>query len=107
MTSPQVTAKIIYSKPGTQPPVYLAGTFSEPEWDPIELEYTTEGEEHQFYKEVQVQENEQYQYKFRIGSGDWWVLNEDAPTGMHGQRSQGSSSIYLATKMLQYLYDFP
>jgi hypothetical protein len=35
----------------------------------------------EFTKEVSVQEGKQYQYKFRVGDGEWWVLNEQAPIG--------------------------
>jgi hypothetical protein len=46
------------------------------------MQYTTnEADEHEFYKEVQVEEGNVYQYKFRVGEGDWWMLNEDSPTG--------------------------
>ncbi len=38
-------------------------------------------DEHVYQKEIEVEEGEEYQYKFRIGLGDWWVLNEDSPTG--------------------------
>lgn len=72
---------VTYAKPGTQPPVYLAGSFSEPEWHPEEMEFTTEGTEHQFHKKILAEEGGSFQYKFRIGNGDWWVLNEEAPTG--------------------------
>jgi hypothetical protein len=72
-----------YSKPGIQPPIYLAGSFSNPAWQPQEMLYTTnEANEHDFYKEVQVEEGHEYQYKFRVGEGDWWLLNEDSATGM-------------------------
>ncbi|KAI9742600.1 MAG: hypothetical protein M1818_003741 [Claussenomyces sp. TS43310] len=79
MTSTKVTRKVTYVKPGTQPPIYLAGSFSEPAWHPEEMQYTTNGPEHEFYKEVMTDEGAQHQYKFRIGSGEWWVLDEDAP----------------------------
>jgi hypothetical protein len=73
---------IRFSKPGTQPPIYLAGSFSHPEWDPQEMEHETKADgELEFTKEVEVQEGKQYQYKFRVGEGEWWVLNEEAPTG--------------------------
>jgi len=77
-----VPVLITYRKAGTQPPLYLAGTFSEPRWHPIEMEYTTEqGGEHTFQKEVHVRPRDTLQYKFRVGDGDWWVLDEDSPTG--------------------------
>lgn len=36
---------------------------------------------HTFTKTVEVEPQAKYQYKFRVGEGDWWILNEDAPTG--------------------------
>jgi hypothetical protein len=75
-----ISVMVKYSKPGTQPPVFLAGSFSE--WQPQEMSFTTDdNNEHEFYKEVQVDEGNKYQYKFRVGPGDWWVLNENSPTG--------------------------
>lgn len=45
------------------------------------MEYTTEEDgEHTFTKEVSAEAGSRVQYKFRVGTGDWWVLNEDAPT---------------------------
>jgi len=110
MTSAKVTAKITYSKSGTQPPVYLAGTFSTPAWEPMEMEYTTEGEEHEFFKEVLVDQNEEYQYKFRIGLGDWWVLNEEAPTGMYhpaNSRRQLSTKRYYRHRLGCHFFSDP
>ncbi|KAE8454152.1 hypothetical protein EG329_005077 [Mollisiaceae sp. DMI_Dod_QoI] len=75
------TVTVKYSKPGTQPPIFLAGSFSDPAWHPQEMEYTTDkNNEHEFYKKVQVEGGKEYQYKFRLGLGDWWTLNEDSPT---------------------------
>ena len=77
-------ATIKYAKPGTQPPIYLAGSFSNPPWIPLPMQYTTdEHNEHEFFKEVAVEEGHDYQYKFRIGEGDWWMLNENSPVGKH------------------------
>jgi hypothetical protein len=82
MTSQTVTVTVTYSKPGAQPPIYLAGSFSDPEWQPEEMQYTTdENNEHEFHKKVEVEKGKEYQYKFRLGPGDWWTLNEDSPTG--------------------------
>ena len=76
------TATVKYSKPGTIPPIYLAGSFSS--WEPQEMQYTTDANnEHEFFKEVEVEQGKEYQYKFRLGHvGDWWILNEDSPTGI-------------------------
>jgi hypothetical protein len=82
MTARKSIVSISFSKPGIQPPVYLAGSFSNPAWLPQPMPFTVgQGNEHQFHATVEVEEGGEYQYKFRIGEGDWWVLNEDSPTG--------------------------
>ncbi|KAF6828607.1 hypothetical protein CMUS01_08513 [Colletotrichum musicola] len=76
-----VSVTITYRQPGTQPPIYVAGSFSDPQWQPLEMQFTTDDAgEHTFYKDVEVPPGSQIQYKFRVGPGDWWVLNEDAAT---------------------------
>jgi hypothetical protein len=83
MAAISVQVTITYRKEGTQPPIYLAGSFSEPPWQPDEMTYTIEENgEHTFRKDFKVEPNAEIQYKFRIGPGDWWVLDEDAPIGM-------------------------
>ena len=73
---------IKFAKAGTQPPVYLAGSFSDPAWEPREMQHkVAEDGEAEYTLEVMVEEGKEYQYKFRMGLGDWWVLNEEAPTG--------------------------
>ena len=37
--------------------------------------------EYKFTKAVEVEEGQQYQYKFRVGEGDWWLLNEGEQIG--------------------------
>lgn len=83
--------RIVYSKPGTQPPIFVAGSFCE--WQPQEMQFTTDAQgEHKFIKVVEVEEGQTYQYKFRIGEGDWWTLNEDEPTGMYSLMARPSTS---------------
>jgi len=83
MTSETIPVTITYQKAGSQPPVFLAGSFSDPAWAPQEMSFTTdEHGEHTFHKEVFTEEGSTIQYKFRIGQGDWWVLDEDAQTGI-------------------------
>lgn len=83
MSSKKVFVTLTYASPGAVPPIFLAGSFSEPAWHPQEMEFRAdENGELQFHKEVQVEEGAQFQYKFRIGTGEWWALNEQAPTGM-------------------------
>ncbi|KAG9241373.1 hypothetical protein BJ878DRAFT_545315 [Calycina marina] len=70
-----------YVKPGTKPPIYLAGDFSSPEWLPLPMEwYSTNDGEYEFHKDINVLEGQEYQYKFRVGEGEWWTLDENAPT---------------------------
>lgn len=81
MAAARIPAVITYRKPGTQPPLYVAGTFSDPPWQPYEMDYTTrEDGELEFTKEVYCEPGSTIQYKFRIGEGDWWVLKDDGPT---------------------------
>lgn len=82
MASHQVTTLITYRNPGTQPPVFVAGSFSDPEWHPQAMEYAidTNGD-FVFTRAVTVEAGSRFQYKFKIGSGDWWALDENGPTG--------------------------
>ncbi|KAK0748589.1 hypothetical protein B0T21DRAFT_356858 [Apiosordaria backusii] len=81
MPSDKIPAVITYQKPGTQPPIYVAGTFSNPPWHPEEMGYTIQEDgEHFFQKEVHGEPGSKHQYKFRIGNGDWWDLAPGQPT---------------------------
>ncbi|KAL2128008.1 hypothetical protein VTI74DRAFT_9854 [Chaetomium olivicolor] len=80
MASAQIPVVISYHKPGTRPPLYVAGTFSEPPWQPFEMDYITrEDGEYDFRKEIHADPGAKIQYKFRLGGGDWWVLKDDGP----------------------------
>ncbi|EMR89569.1 hypothetical protein ACHAPC_005094 [Botrytis cinerea] len=80
MADTKTSVVITYSKPGTAPPIYLAGSFPESGWQPREMEYKNVSNDHYvFSKAVEVEEGKEYQYKFRIGNGDWWMSDEDAP----------------------------
>jgi 1,4-alpha-glucan branching enzyme len=81
MAATRVPLTITYRLAGTQPPIFVAGEFSEPPWDPQEMEYTSDKDgEHTFTKRVLAKAGSKVQYKFRVGTGDWWVLDESAPT---------------------------
>ncbi|KAM0286297.1 hypothetical protein ACHAQH_001028 [Verticillium albo-atrum] len=81
MATSKVPITLTYRKPGTQPPLFVAGTFSDPQWEAQEMQVTTgEDGEHTFFKPLHLPPGSKIQYKIRIGTGDWWVLNEDAPT---------------------------
>ncbi|KAL2752522.1 hypothetical protein ACRALDRAFT_2029739 [Sodiomyces alcalophilus JCM 7366] len=77
----KVPATVTFQKPGTQPPLFIAGSFSDPPWEPQEMPFTTdEAGEHVFTKTIHLSPGSQVQYKLRVGLGDWWILNEGAPT---------------------------
>ena len=81
MAAPKIPVTISYHAPGTKPPLFVAGTFSDPQWEPMEMEYDTgEGGELVFKKIVSAELGTEIQYKFRVGTGDWWVLSENTPT---------------------------
>ncbi|KAL8902953.1 MAG: hypothetical protein Q9207_004253 [Kuettlingeria erythrocarpa] len=75
--------KITFDSPGACPPVYVAGSFTVPKWQPKELNYSLNKSD-----EDKVVEHPSYtfsrtfdlpvgtfQYKFRLGHGDWWVCD--------------------------------
>ena len=83
MADSTVPITIAYRAPGIQPPLFVAGSFSHPQWVPQEMDYTTgEDGEFNFSKAFDVEPNAKIQYKFRVGPGDWWVLDEGAPIGI-------------------------
>ncbi|KAF4335106.1 hypothetical protein FBEOM_11030 [Fusarium beomiforme] len=78
--SSKTPCTIIYKKPGTSPPVFLAGSFTDPQWQLQEMEYTTDQNgNHTFQSEVMLEPDWDYQFKLRIGN-DNWVLAENYPT---------------------------
>jgi hypothetical protein len=93
MSDQRQIVRVTYRQPGTKPPIYLAGSFTSPPWEPRELQYVkkvsgsdekaaeeAEDADLEFFGEFKVGEG-QYQYKFRIGHGDWWVCDESVETG--------------------------
>ena len=81
---------ITFSSPGALPPVFIAGSFTEPPWNPEELEHNTENgkladisteqPDLRFYKAFDVPPG-RWQYKFRLGLGDWWVCDKHTEIG--------------------------
>lgn len=93
---------ISYTHPGTQPPIYVAGTFTTPKWEPHELHHTAikakgqgiQDREYEFHGEFEVEEGH-WQYKLRAGLGDWWMLDERAATGKTYRAFDMHSSCHL------------
>ncbi|EHY57964.1 hypothetical protein HRR83_009453 [Exophiala dermatitidis] len=80
-----VATTITFNKPGVQAPVYVAGNFTN--WTPIEMKHEPVEKdgvvENHFSYTVDLEPGE-FQYKFRLGPGDWWVLDESTPTANDG-----------------------
>jgi hypothetical protein len=74
------TVTINYKQPGTTPPIFVAGSFTEPLWQPTELDYEQVNGEYIFSKSFEVMPG-RHQYKFRIGNGDWWICDNAKDTG--------------------------
>ena len=77
-------------RPSDSPVIFVAGSFSDPKWEPLELAVKTvefkddEGltsTEYLFYRDVQVPVG-QYQYRFREGANGPWFHDETAKSGM-------------------------
>lgn len=84
------TVEITYTHPETQPPVYVAASLTSPPWEPHEMdidEKKTDAGDLVFRKQFEDVKEGEYQYKFRLGPGDWWVLDETAPVGTLSGRS--------------------
>ena len=77
-----VSTTLKFSKADIQPPVFVAGSFTE--WSPCEMTHEkaeAPGSGYLFSCTVDLKPG-RYQYKYRLGHGDWWVLDESAPTGV-------------------------
>lgn len=67
---------INFASPGLQPPVYIFTSLSDPQWTATEMFPAKQVDgEFTFVRNFDAEEGE-YQYKFRLGPGDWWVCDE-------------------------------
>ncbi|KAI0389919.1 hypothetical protein F5Y17DRAFT_472361 [Xylariaceae sp. FL0594] len=86
MSSRKIPVTLSFQKRGVTPPLFVAGTFSDPPWHPYEMEASAD--QHGvfvFTKQVMVDEASEIQYKFRHASDDWWELDPDADTTTDSQ----------------------
>ncbi|KAI1180100.1 hypothetical protein F4777DRAFT_574382 [Nemania sp. FL0916] len=82
MSSRKVPLTFTFHRAGVQPPLFVAGTFSDPPWQPLVMDASTDQHgDFIFSKEVMVDECSEIQYKFRHAFGDWWALDPHADTG--------------------------
>ncbi|EME44922.1 hypothetical protein DOTSEDRAFT_70839 [Dothistroma septosporum NZE10] len=73
----KIPVTIEFSSPGLQPPVFVSSSLNG--WQPVEMECT--GNKHgqySFSKTFTAEEGE-YQYKLRLGPGDWWICDDTKP----------------------------
>jgi hypothetical protein len=79
-------AKITFSQPGVQPPVYVTTSLSG--WTILEMdveEEKTATGSLVFSKEFSNVAEGSYQYKIRVGE-DHWILDESKETGLSTER---------------------
>lgn len=81
---PTQSVTITFKSLGAYPPVSLVAAFTNPPWQPQELDYVTQHEsngdaKYEFSKTFEIPEGE-WQYKFHLGSGAW-VCDESVETG--------------------------
>ncbi|KAI0449511.1 hypothetical protein F5B21DRAFT_518088 [Xylaria acuta] len=81
MSSRKVPLTFTFRRHGAHPPLFVAGSFSDPPWQPLEMDASIDQHgDLVFSKQVMVDESSEVQYKFRHASGDWWALDPDAET---------------------------
>ncbi|KAI1821361.1 hypothetical protein F4861DRAFT_519339 [Xylaria intraflava] len=77
----KVPVTFVFRRSGVRPPVFVAGSFSDPPWKLHEMDAGVDQHgDYVFTKKIMVNACSNIQYKFRHGSGDWWTLDSDAPT---------------------------
>lgn len=78
-----VLVTLTFPKDDVTPPVYIAGSFSN--WQPIEMHHEqvgpTETARHRHTKRLDLLPGS-HQYKYRLGSGNWWMVDESVVTSM-------------------------
>ncbi|KAI8624401.1 hypothetical protein F5Y19DRAFT_491030 [Xylariaceae sp. FL1651] len=91
MASRKVLITFTFNRSGVQPPVFVAGSFSDPPWEPQEMVASKDQHgEFIFTKQIMVHEDSEIQYKFQHGSGDWWALDPNAETVTDEQGNMNS-----------------
>lgn len=76
------TVTVSFRKRGIAPPVFIAGTFSDPAWELQETQCVTdEFGEHHFAAQLPVTAGRDYLYKFKASRDGDWFLDQHAGTG--------------------------
>ncbi|KAK7530155.1 uncharacterized protein J3D65DRAFT_640359 [Phyllosticta citribraziliensis] len=86
LSRPKIPVTITFYHPSTSPPVFVATSLTNPPWQVVEMDVKQErtpSGDLIFEKKFDAVEAGEYQYKFRLGPGDWWVCDDNAPTGTY------------------------
>nr|POE59321.1 hypothetical protein CFP56_24590 [Quercus suber] len=87
----RIPVTVGYASPGLKPPVYIFTDLSDPQWEAVEMETAQDVHgAYRFHKTFQVEAGE-YQYKFRLGPGEWWTLDSSRPTIDDGLGNKNNS----------------
>ncbi|KID91048.1 hypothetical protein MGU_02002 [Metarhizium guizhouense ARSEF 977] len=79
MSTDKVPVTVSYRKRGLAPPVFVAGSFSDPQWELQEMHgVIDESGEHHFTIQIPVEPGKEYYYKFKAANQDGWVLDGHA-----------------------------
>jgi hypothetical protein len=73
-------------------------------WEPLEMstsEKRTSAGDLVFYREYSGLAAGEYQYKFRLGTGDWWVVDESAETVSDGAGNRNNLLVVKEQKIAQ------
>ncbi|KAK6441950.1 hypothetical protein LTR95_001810 [Oleoguttula sp. CCFEE 5521] len=93
---------ITYSSPGLQPPVFITTSLSEPQWEVLEMGVGEDSAGNFEFTKVFHARPGEYQYKFRLGPGDWWVCDEEKEVVDDGMGNQ-NNHITVAEPSLAFL----
>ncbi|KAL7798414.1 P-loop containing nucleoside triphosphate hydrolase protein [Trichoderma ceciliae] len=81
MSSTALPYTLTYRNPGAEPPIFLAGNFTDAEWGLQEMSFSREdGGEYVFESRILVELGREYQFKFKAGKDGPWVLDESRTT---------------------------
>lgn len=72
----KIPVVIEFASPGLRPPVYVGTSLSDPQWEPLEMEHFSQHDGEFIFRKFFAVEEGEYQYKLRLGPGDWWVCDD-------------------------------
>ena len=93
---------ITFTGDDLHPPIFIAGSFTEEPWKPVQMEIVPSklaAHGHHvtlrstYSKTFDIPEGH-WQYKFRLGLGDWWVCDETATISMYNLHLRCNLTLY-------------